>query len=514
MRSITRFGSSSWTLVLATACTGAIAEDRPPSIDGGGLVVVDAEIPRDGGITTMPVDGGPVSIDPGTIRLAEGPTLEGLALFQGVQVRLAVDGAPVASRNAPVVAARRAVVRAYVSTLARTTVSGELEVREGARIVAIHRDTITLDGASRDDAPESVLAFDVPAEQITETASLSVRLVSASGTPASSSPHPARLPRDGSTLPLRAEDDGAGLELVLVPIRWDGDGSGRLPDTSDAWLERLRSLLTAMYPLVDVELRVRAPVPWNDSLTWTGNVDFGAINSMLLDLRVEDGASPRAYYYALVAPAESHAAYCGGGCTNGQSFVVSDPASDGYRVGSGVGFGTEATAQTLAHELGHIHGRRHAPCGGANGPDPAYPYDVAAIGVWGFDPRTSTFFDPSETHDFMSYCSPDWISDYTWSAIFERTIAVSALSAPIARETLRVRVGGERGAVLAGRSRLPVPRSDLSMNYAYLDAQGAVIARGSAPALEQSHSDEELVVLPAPPSAATRVRVGTHELAL
>lgn len=505
--------------ILATACTGSIADDRPPApIDAGWVVDGGLPSPLDAGLdprdASIAIDGGPVSIDPGAIRLAEDAQLEGLALFQGVQVILARDGAPSSERNAPIVAARRAVVRAYVSTTRSTTVSGELEVREGARVVAIHRDTITLDGTSSDDDPGSVLAFDLPAEQVTETASLAVRLVSPSGTPAPSAAHPARLPRDGSALALGAEDDGAGLELVLVPIRWDGDGSGRLPDTSDAWLARLRALLTAMYPLVDVDIRVRAAVPWSDSLTWRGNVDFGAINSMLLDLRESDGASRRAYYYALVAPAESHDVYCSGGCTNGQSFVVSDPSSDGYRVGSGVGFGTEATAQTLAHELGHIHGRRHAPCGGASGSDPAYPYDVASIGVWGFDPRTSTFLDPSDTHDFMSYCSPDWISDYTWSAMFERTVAVSALSAPIARESLRVRLGGERGVVIEGRVSLPPPRTEARIGYAYLDAQGAVIARGEAPVLEQSHTDERLALLPAPPARATHVRVASelHDL--
>lgn len=529
MRSNTRSGS--WLALAASligaACTGSVAEDRPPSLDGGAHEVIDGALPpmpdAGGGAdaapppvdaSSPPADAGSGPVDPGAIRLAEGVTLEALALFQGVKVALAEGGAPVTARNAPIVAARRAVVRAYVSVPARAMVSGELEVREGARVVAIHRDTITLEGSSRDDDPSSVLAFDVPAEQITETSSIAVRLVSSAGTPASSAPHAARLPRDGSALSLGAKDDGAGLELVLVPMRWDADGSGRLPDTSDAWLTTLRALLTAMYPLVDVSITVRAPVPWSRGLNWRGNVDFGAINSMLLDLREEDGASRRAYYYALVAPAESHAAYCGGSCTNGQSFLVSDPGSDGYRVGSGVGFGTEASAQTLAHELGHIHGRRHAPCGGASGTDAAYPYGGAAIGVWGFDPRTSTFLDPEDTRDFMSYCSPDWVSDYTWSAIFERTVAVSALSAPIAAETLRVRIGGERGAVIAGRSRLPAPRTDATSSYAYLDARGMVIARGEAPALEQSHTDERLVVLPAPPERAARVRVGVDELAL
>ena len=66
---------------------------------------------------------------------------------------------------------------------------------------------------------------------------------------------------------------------------------------------------------------------------------------------------------------------------------------------------------TIAHELGHNLNLRHAPCGGAGGPDPGYPYQDGSIGAWGYDFGSERLVRPS-TSELMSYCGPDWISDY------------------------------------------------------------------------------------------------------
>lgn len=444
---------------------------------------------------------------PGAIRLATGVALEGLAIFQGVRVGLFEAGAPL-PRNAPIVAGRRAVVRAYIrpGTRAGDTFAGELELREGDRVVTVLRDERAIPFLSDDAAPETVLAFELPGELVTPTVSISVRLVEPAGdVPAAGAPHAARLPRDGSAHALDAEDDAAGLHLVLVPLRWDADGSGRLPDTSAAQLERFRALLTAVFPIVDLTIEVHAPVPWSDGYTFGGNVDFGDVNTMLLDLRADDGAPSEAYYYALVQPEASFDAYCGSSCVTGQSFVVDSPADGDYRVGSGVGFPGEDTAWTMLHELGHEHGREHAPCD-AGGADPAYPYAGGALGVWGFDPRRGAFIDPSTATDFMGYCEPVWTSDYTWGAIFDRTVAVSALAAHTREDVILVRLGAGV-AEAAGRTRLPPPRSGRTLAAAWLDAAGRAIAPAAARAMAQSHTEERVVVLSAPPPAATAVQI-------
>jgi hypothetical protein len=79
------------------------------------------------------------------------------------------------------------------------------------------------------------------------------------------------------------------------------------------------------------------------------------------------------------------------------------------------------TTELVAHELAHNMGRLHAPCGGAAGPDPAYPHPGGSIGTYGHDLYTwslSGTGTPTQyatgTGDLMSYCTPPWISDYTY----------------------------------------------------------------------------------------------------
>jgi hypothetical protein len=78
---------------------------------------------------------------------------------------------------------------------------------------------------------------------------------------------------------------------------------------------------------------------------------------------------------------------------------------------------TPSVYDVVTHELGHNFGRSHAPCGNPSAPDPSYPYANASIGVYGIDLGDMTLKSPSVYADVMSYCSPDWISDYTYTGV-------------------------------------------------------------------------------------------------
>jgi hypothetical protein len=84
-------------------------------------------------------------------------------------------------------------------------------------------------------------------------------------------------------------------------------------------------------------------------------------------------------------------------------------AGIGY-LGQGVATGRDDSQQVAAHELGHNFGRNHAPCGGAGGADPGYPYANGRIGTWGWS--GSQLLSPTQWVDLMS-CNPGWVSDYT-----------------------------------------------------------------------------------------------------
>ena len=71
---------------------------------------------------------------------------------------------------------------------------------------------------------------------------------------------------------------------------------------------------------------------------------------------------------------------------------------------------------TIAHEIGHLMGLDHAPCGTLplGGTDIYYPFHDAAIGVWGYDSRNNELVSPLHYKDLMSYCGPYWISAYNF----------------------------------------------------------------------------------------------------
>jgi hypothetical protein len=71
--------------------------------------------------------------------------------------------------------------------------------------------------------------------------------------------------------------------------------------------------------------------------------------------------------------------------------------------------------QVAAHELGHNFGRNHAPCGGAGGPDPSYPYPDAKLGTYGWN--GAQLLSPTQFVDLMSYCNPGWVSDYSYEGV-------------------------------------------------------------------------------------------------
>ena len=132
------------------------------------------------------------------------------------------------------------------------------------------------------------------------------------------------------------------------------------------------------------------------------NGAWGTILNEILALRSAD-ASVR-YYYGVVSTSYGSGVagmgYVGGGFQTAIGW-------DHLPSGSGV----------MAHEVGHNMGRQHSPCGGAASPDPSYPYVGGQLGIYGLDLTTLAVKPPTTTFDFMSYCNPAWVSDYTWTGL-------------------------------------------------------------------------------------------------
>jgi hypothetical protein len=104
---------------------------------------------------------------------------------------------------------------------------------------------------------------------------------------------------------------------------------------------------------------------------------------------------------------------------------------------------TGDASRVVAHELGHIWGRKHSPCGDPEDLDALYPYPGARIGVYGLDmtpPVTAADLRAPSSPDIMSYCTGSpWVSDYTYQGIMSyRQANVSAISAGVQQPSLLV----------------------------------------------------------------------------
>lgn len=104
--------------------------------------------------------------------------------------------------------------------------------------------------------------------------------------------------------------------------------------------------------------------------------------------------------------------------------------------GSGiVGIGTDnpgtstdnpgSGAIILGHELTHDYDVKHtntADSCGSSDSTTDFPYTSSSIQEVGFNPITGMIYNPTGTHDLMSYCPPGsrrgWISPFTWNKMF------------------------------------------------------------------------------------------------
>lgn len=183
------------------------------------------------------------------------------------------------------------------------------------------------------------------------------------------------------------------FDIRFVPVRIVGattvTGNVTAANAASYLVDALK-----VFPLPDANVDVHAPFTSSVNTTNTAEAWSTIINEVRV-LRTTEGS--RSYYYGVLARAGG-SPYCGLG-------YVRFPVAIGL---------DQCGSWTAAHEWGHNFGRLHVPCGNPGNPDPNYPYPNGSIGVHGFDPETGQLKRPSTHVDLMSYCSPEWISDYTF----------------------------------------------------------------------------------------------------
>lgn len=336
---------------------------------------------------TSPIDNG------------EAVALTDVSFFQAVEIPVLLDGAaqPALERTAPIVAGRPGVLAA------RIDVSDDWNSAEVELVVAMggetHRMSAQVSEASDSTDASTWLVVDLPASAFVADASFAVSL-EVDGVVVDA------FPTDGEE-ELGAVTTGP-LKVHVVPFEVEGS----VPDTSPDVLNGMRDALMAMYPVTDVAVTAGAVEVWDQPFDLGDlNVRLGVIQETAMFASLEDWD---VYYYGMtdggVATREDFPDGPTGTSENGGQ----NPTRAFFA--SGAAFGDERSESTMVHELGHLHQLLHIPCTGSeDNVDEAYPHAEGSIGTWGWDLRSEEFLSPSASFDVMGYCTPRWISDYSYA---------------------------------------------------------------------------------------------------
>lgn len=268
------------------------------------------------------------------------------------------------------------------------------------------------------------------------------------------------------------------LDVKIVPVRYTHTPTGRVypaptRDTISDWV--LRS-----FPVSQVRISFRAPIDYVGDLT--DSAAWGDLLDQVTDAKLADGAPSHQVYYALTPTSSGADRWFYGGVA-GIGWV-------GMRAAVSLEFGAgqeDKTGRIAAHEIGHNLRRYHAPCGTAGDARQPYPYTNGSIGpdVYGLDisqGRVWSPVSPDSAKDVMSYCTPQWMSDFTYTGLYveQRATGGAVASEPGDGLLVRAELDGGGGATL-----LPVyalsdvaPAADAGAEYAVelLDAAGALLA--------------------------------------
>jgi hypothetical protein len=187
------------------------------------------------------------------------------------------------------------------------------------------------------------------------------------------------------------------LYITLVPIRITKPTTGEATTGVVPNLQTIRNGFLRLWPFSEINLQTRA--------LYTSSAenadDMEDVLPEIAELRELD--NERSHYYGFFSD-DIYSLFDFDGF-GGIAYLSST---------AGIGSDRDPGLSIMLHEVGHNFSLHHINCGNPVEYDSLYPYSTNSIGTLGVNADFSMFYQPANYRDVMSYCSPEFVSDYSY----------------------------------------------------------------------------------------------------